>query len=130
MALEVAILTSPAGTVLDVVVPSVPWSDTAAEDAAWFTTWPLGRTENRDAFVNGRVVTAPLPSGGRAFFVQCDSSVMPSMLSIAESSWAGIAYLRADTSPEAMAVKAAWLGSELEIDGRIAGYLDVNGEQV
>lgn len=130
MALDVAILTCAASTVLDVLVPAAPWDDTAAEDAAWFTTWPTGRTENRDAFVNGRVVTGPLPDGKRAFFVQCDADVMSSMMSIATTSWAGIAALRADNSAEAEAVKAAWLGPELEIDGRIAGYLDVNGEQL
>lgn len=130
MPLSVAIFTSDSSEVLDTIVPAAPWKDTMAEDASWFTAWPLGRAEQRDAFVNGRVVTASLPDGKRAFFVQCDADVLPAVLEIATTSWPGIAALRADTGSEAMAVKAAWLGSELEIDGRIAGYLDVNGEQV
>ena len=115
----------PASSVLDVVVPFCPWPDTMAEDADWFATWPLGRDDARDAFVNGRAVTSPLPDGSVAFFVQCGAETMPAMLAIATTSWPSIGALSADTGVEAQAVKAAWLGEELVIDGRIAGYLDV-----
>lgn len=125
MALEIAVLTCAPALVLDVVTPATTWPDTMAEDASWWTTWPLGRVAARDAFANGRAVTSPLPSGEVAFFVQCDSATMPAMLAIATTSWPSIAALSADNSAEAQAVKAAWLGEELVIDGRIAGYLDV-----
>jgi hypothetical protein len=125
MSVEVAIMVCPASSVLDVVVPFCPWPDTMAEDADWFATWPLGRTEARDAFVNGRAVTSPLPDGNVAFFVQCDAETMLAMLAIATTSWPSIGTLSADTGAEALAVKAGWLGEELVIDGRIAGYLDV-----
>ncbi len=125
MALDVAIFTCAPALVLDVVTPAATWPDTQAEDAAWWTTWPLGRTEARDAFVNGRAVTSTMPSGEVAFFVQCDAATMPAMLAIATTSWPSIAALSADNSAAAQAVKAAWLGEELVIDGRIAGYLDV-----
>lgn len=130
MPLDVAIFTSPATTVFSTVVPVTPWADMMAEDDAWFSTWPLGRDAARDAFVNGRVVTSTLSNGEVAFFVQCDADTMPEMLSIATKSWPGIAALSADNSLEAQAVKDAWLGSELAIDGRIAGYLDVNGDRL
>lgn len=130
MPLDVAIFTSPATTVFSTVVPVTPWADMMAEDDAWFSTWPLGRDAARDAFVNGRVVTSTLQNGEVAFFVQCDADTMPEMLSIATKSWPGIAALSADNSLEAQAVKDAWLGSELAIDGRIAGYLDVNGDRL
>lgn len=125
MALDVAIIVCAPALVLDVVVPVAPWPDTMAEDAAWWTTWPLGRVAARDAFVNGRAVTSTMPSGEVAFFVQCDAATMPAMLAIATTSWPSIAALSADNSAAAQAVKAAWLGEELTIDGRIAGYLDV-----
>lgn len=125
MALDVAIIVCAPSLVLDVVVPVAPWPDTMAEDAAWWTTWPLGRVAARDAFVNGRAVTSTMPSGEVAFFVQCDAATMPAMLAIATTSWPSIAALSADNSAAAQAVKAAWLGEELTIDGRIAGYLDV-----
>ena len=127
MSVEVAIMVCPSSSVLDVVVPLCPWPDTMAEDADWFATWPLGRAEARDASVNGRAVTSTLPSGDVAFFVQCDASTMPAMLFIAVTSWPSISALSADNSEAALAVKAAWLGEELVIDGRIAGYLDVDG---
>lgn len=125
MPLDVAIFTSASSTIFGVVVPAATWPDTMAEDAAWFSMWPLGRTEARDAFVNGRAVTSTLPSGEVGFFVQCDAATMPAMLAIATTSWPSIAALSADNSAAAQAVKAAWLGEELTIDGRIAGYLDV-----
>lgn len=125
MPLEVAIFTCAPSTLLDVVVPVAPWPDTMAEDAAWWTTWPLGRVAARDAFVNGRAITSTLPSGEVGFFVQCDAATMPAMLAIATTSWPSTAALSADNSAAAQAVKAAWLGEELVIDGRIAGYLDV-----
>lgn len=125
MPLEVAIFTCAPSTLLDVVVPVAPWPDTMAEDAAWWTTWPLGRVAARDAFVNGRAVTSTMPSGEVGFFAQCDAATMPAMLAIATTSWPSIAALSADNSAAAQAVKAAWLGEELVIDGRIAGYLDV-----
>lgn len=127
MSVDVAIMVCPSSSVLGVVVPLCPWPDTMAEDADWFATWPLGRTEARDAFVNGRAVTSPLSDGSVAFFVQCDAETMPAMLVIALTSWPSISALSADDSEAAMAVKAAWLGEELVIDGRIAGYLDVDG---
>lgn len=125
MPLEVAIFTCSPSTLLDVVVPVTTWPDTMAEDADWWTTWPLGRVAARDAFVNGRAVTSTMPSGEVGFFVQCDAATMPAMLAIATTSWPSIAALGADNSAAAQAVKAAWLGEELTIDGRIAGYLDV-----
>lgn len=125
MPLDVAIFTATPSRVRDVVVPAMTWPDTMAEDAAWWTTWPLGRVAARDAFVNGRAVTSTLPSGEVGFFVQCDAATMPAMLAIATTSWPSIAALSADNSAAAQAVKAAWLGEELTIDGRIAGYLDV-----
>jgi hypothetical protein len=125
MPLEVAIMTCASTTLLDVVVPVATWPDTQAEDASWFATWPLGRVAARDAFVNGRAVTSTMPSGEVGFFVQCDAATMPAMLAIATTSWPSIAALSADNSAAAQAVKAAWLGEELVIDGRIAGYLDV-----
>ncbi len=125
MPLEVAIFTCAASTLHNTVIPAAPWPDTIAEDAAWLTTWPLGRVAARDAFVNGRAVTSTMPSGEVGFFVQCDAATMPAMLSIATTSWPSIAALSADDSAAAQAVKAAWLGEELVIDGRIAGYLDV-----
>lgn len=125
MPLDVAILTCAPTTLHATVIPAAPWPDTMAEDAAWWTTWPLGRIDARDAFVNGRAVTSTLPSGEVAFFVQCDAATMPAMLAIATTSWPSIAALSADDSAAALAVKAAWLGEELVIDGRIAGYLDV-----
>ena len=125
MALDVAIFTCATTTLHNTVIPAAPWADTMAEDAAWWTTWPLGRVVARDAFVNGRAVTSTLPSGEVGFFVQCDAATMPAMLAIATTSWPSIAALSADNSAAAQAVKAAWLGEELTIDGRIAGYLDV-----
>lgn len=125
MPLEVAIFTCSPSTLLDVVVPVAPWPDTMAEDAAWWTTWPLGRVAARDAFSNGRAVTSTMPSGEVAFFAQCDATTMTALLTVATTWWPGTAALSADNSPEAQAVKAAWLGEELVIDGRIAGYLDV-----
>lgn len=125
MALEVAIFTSVAETRFGVVVPTMPWPDTLTEDAAWWTTWPLGRIAARDAFANGRAVTSALSSGEVAFFAQCDADTMAALLAIATTSWPGTAALAADNSATAQAVKAAWLGEELVIDGRIAGYLDV-----
>lgn len=125
MPLEVAIFTCGAETRYGVVVPFMPWPDTQPEDASWWTTWPLGRAANRDAFVNGRAVTSALPSGEVAFFAQCDADTMAALLAIATASWPGTAALSADNSATAQAVKAAWLGEELVIDGRIAGYLDV-----
>lgn len=127
MPVDVAIMVCPSSSVLGVVVPLCSWPDTMAEDADWFATWPLGRTEARDAFVNGRAVTSPLSDGSVAFFVQCDAETMPAMLFIALTSWPSISALSEDDSKAAMAVKAAWLGEELVIDGRIAGYLDVDG---
>lgn len=127
MPVDVAIMVCPSSSVLGVVVPLCPWPDTMAEDADWFATWPLGRTEARNAFVNGRAVTSPLSDGSVAFFVQCDAETMPAMLFIALTSWPSISALSEDDSKAAMAVKAAWLGEELVIDGRIAGYLDVDG---
>jgi hypothetical protein len=127
MQFDVAIMVCPQTFALEVVVPFCPWSDTLAEDADWFTTWPLGRTEARDSFVCGRAVTSTLPNGQVAFFVQSDVVTLESMLEIATTSWPNIAALSADDSAEAQAVKAAWLGEELVIDGRIAGYLDVTG---
>lgn len=127
MSVDVAIMVCPPSSVLDVVVPFCPWPDTMAEDADWFATWPLGRTEARDAFANGRAVTSTLPDGHVAFFIQCDAETMPAMLAIAITSWPSISALSADNSAAAQAVKAAWLGEELVIDGRIAGYLDVDG---
>lgn len=125
MPLDVAIFTSASQALFNVVVPVTPWPDTQAEDFAWWTTWPLGRIAARDAFVNGRAVTSTMPSGEVAFFVQCDEATMPAMLAIATTSWPSIAALSADNSAAAQAVKAAWLGEELTIDARIAGYLDV-----
>lgn len=125
MPLEVAIFTCSPSTLHGTVIPAAPWPDTMAEDAAWWTTWPLGRVAARDAFANGRAVTSTMSGGEVGFFVQCDAATMPAMLAIAMTSWPSIAALSADNSAAAQAVKAAWLGEELTIDGRIAGYLDV-----
>lgn len=125
MPLEVAIFTCDSSTLHGTVIPAAPWPDTMAEDAAWWTTWPLGRVVARDAFANGRAVTSTMPSGEVGFFVQCDATTMTALLAIATTWWPGTAALSADNSAEAQAVKAAWLGEELVIDGRIAGYLDV-----
>ena len=125
MPLEVAIFTCAPTTLFSVVVPVMPWPDTQAEDASWFATWPLGRIAARDAFANGRAVTSTMPSGEVAFFAQCDATTMTALLAIATTSWPGTAALGADDSATAQAVKAAWLGEELVIDGRMAGYLDV-----
>lgn len=125
MPLEIAIFTCQSSTLHGTTISSAPWPDMLAEDAAWWTTWPLGRIAARDAFVNGRAVTSTMPSGEVAFFVQCDAATMPAMLAIATTSWPSIAALSADNSATAQAVKASWLGEELTIDGRIAGYLDV-----
>lgn len=127
MQLDVAIVVCPKELMLGVTVPFCPWPDTMAEDASWFTTWPTGRAEAPDAFVNGRAVTSQLSNGQVAFFVQGVLEPVSFMLAIATSSWPSISALSADTSEEAAEVKAAWLGEELVIDGRIAGYLDVTG---
>jgi len=125
MPLEVAIFTCAPSTLHGTVIPAAPWPDTMAEDAAWWTTWPLGRVAARDAFANGRAVTSTMPGGEVGFFVQCDATTMTALLTVATTSWPSIAALSADNSAAAQAVKAAWLGEELVIDGRIAGYLDV-----
>lgn len=125
MPLEVAIFTCATSTLHGTVIPAAPWPDTMAEDAAWWTTWPLGRVAARDAFVNGRAVTSIMSGGEVAFFAQCDASTMTALLAIATTWWPSIAALSADNSAAAQAVKGAWLGEELVIDGRIAGYLDV-----
>ena len=49
MPLEVAIFTCATSTLHGTVIPAAPWPDTMAEDAAWWTTWPLGRVAARDA---------------------------------------------------------------------------------
>ena len=125
MPLEVAIFTCSPSTLHGTVNLAAPWPDTMAEDAAWWTTWPLGRVAARDAFANGRAVTSTMPGGEVAVFAQCNAATMTALLTIATTSWPSIAALSADNSATAQAVKAAWLGEELVIDGRIAGYLDV-----
>ena len=130
MQFDVAIMVCPKEIVLGVTVPFCPWPDTMAEDASWFTTWPLGRVGVPNAFVSGRAVTSQLPNGQIAFFVQGVLEPVSFMLTIATTSWPSISALSADTSEEAAAVKAAWLGEELVIDGRIAGYLDVTGSML
>ena len=127
MPLSTAVVTCPGKLLNDVLVPDAGWYDVMSEDAAWFTFWPTGRTQTPDAFVNGRVVTTKLTNDEYAFFVQCEQSVMPGVIAEASYAWLGISVLRSDTGAEATEVKAAWLGPELQIDGRIAGYLDVDG---
>jgi hypothetical protein len=43
----------------------------------------------------------------------------------ASTVWPSFSALRDDDSAEAVAVRAAWLGPELVLDARMAGYLDV-----
>ncbi len=123
---DVAIFVFECVVVDGVSMPVAPWVDVYREDDAWMTVWHQGRGVAPDDFVHVRALTSPTLSGpSAAFFVYALPDALAAMALSASTVWFSFSALRDDDSAEAVAVRAAWLGPELELDARMAGYLDV-----
>lgn len=128
---EVALMVIEATVIDGVTMPVAPWVDICREDDAWMSVWHEGRAIAPADFAHVRAVTSPTLTGNAAcFFVYALPAALAIMASSASHIWIGFDALRDDTSEEAVAVRAAWLGPELELDARIAGYLNIPGQQL
>jgi hypothetical protein len=123
---DVAIFVCECVVIDGVTMPVAPWVDVYREDDAWMTVWHEGRLVAPDDFAHVRALTSATLSGpSAAFFVYALPAALVAMATSASFVWPSFAALRDDTGPEAEAVRTAWLGQELVLDARIAGYLDI-----